>query len=194
MYLASCAVPQVALADCAHEIIDQAYKGSVTRHYSQACYTAAIRIEPVDGSSYSDIDAIIKDAKRADALRVTVAATDARRASTRNEQHAPPPGSTGRVHAAATQRAPSHSPPATLAAGGRNHPAAADSLSASSPPAKASATLLAAPTATPVLEHLAPAHAGDVPVAVIVLGVLATLLVLAGLAGAIARRRNRRRA
>ena len=64
MYLASCAVPQVALADCAHEIIDQAYKGSVTRHYSQACYSAAIRIEPVDGSSYSDIDAIIKDAKQ----------------------------------------------------------------------------------------------------------------------------------
>ena len=200
MYLASCAVPQVALADCAHEIIDQAYKGSVTRHYSQACYTAAIRIEPVDGSSYSDIDAIIKDAKRADALRVTASAAGPGAPSARRRRDTRPPEvSTSRpatppATLAATQRAPSHSPPATLAVGGRNHPAAADSLPASSPPAKASATLLAAPTATPVLEHLAPAHAGDVPVAVIVLGVLATLLVLAGLAGAIARRRNRRRA
>jgi hypothetical protein len=40
-----------------------------------------------------------------------------------------------------------------------------------------------------VLDRLAPAHADDVPVPVIVLGVLAVLLVLAGLAGAIVRRR-----
>jgi hypothetical protein len=43
-----------------------------------------------------------------------------------------------------------------------------------------------------VLDRLAPAHAGDVPVAVIVLGVLAALLVLAGIAGAILRRRSAR--
>ncbi len=63
------AVPSAAFADCGHEIIDQAYKGKITKHYSQACYNTAIRIEPVDGSSYSDIDSIIRDAKRADALR-----------------------------------------------------------------------------------------------------------------------------
>ena len=62
------AVPSAAFADCGHEIIDQAYKGKITKHYSQACYNTAIRIEPVDGSSYSDIDSIIRDAKRADAL------------------------------------------------------------------------------------------------------------------------------
>ena len=53
-------------------------------------------------------------------------------------------------------------------------------------------TLLGAPSATPVLDRLAPAHAGDLPVAVIVLGVLAILLVLAGVAGAILRRRANR--
>jgi hypothetical protein len=51
-------------------------------------------------------------------------------------------------------------------------------------------TELGAPSATPVLDHLAPAHAGDLPVAVIVLGVLAALLVLAGIAGALLRRRS----
>ena len=53
-------------------------------------------------------------------------------------------------------------------------------------------TLLGAPSATPVLDRLAPAHAGDLPVAVIVLGVLAGLLVLAGVAGAVLRRRASR--
>jgi hypothetical protein len=53
-------------------------------------------------------------------------------------------------------------------------------------------TLLGAPSATPVLDRLAPAHAGDLPVAVIVLGVLAILLVLAGVAGAVLRRRANR--
>ena len=67
--VAALAVPTTAFADCAHDIIDQAYKGQITKHYSQACYNAAIRIEPVDGSSYSDIDSIIRAAKRADALR-----------------------------------------------------------------------------------------------------------------------------
>ena len=68
------AVPSAAFADCGHDIIDQAYKGKITKHYSQACYNTAIRIEPVDGSSYSDIDSIIRDAKRADALRARDAA------------------------------------------------------------------------------------------------------------------------
>ncbi len=67
-------MPTTAFADCAHDIIDQAYKGQITKHYSQACYNAAIRIEPVDGSSYSDIDSIIRAAKRNDALRVRDAA------------------------------------------------------------------------------------------------------------------------
>ena len=152
-------MPQIALADCAHEIVAQAYTGSVTRHYSQGCYAAAIRIEPVDGSSYSDLDAIIKDAKRADALRVAVAATDARRASTRNEQHAPPPGTTRSRSRRSTHRAPPPSPPTMLAAGGRNRPAAAERLSASPPPTQVSETLLGAPPGTPLLGHLAPAHA-----------------------------------
>ena len=72
--VAALAVPTTAFADCAHDIIDQAYKGQITKHYSQACYNAAIRIEPVDGSSYSDIDSIIRAAKRNDALRARDAA------------------------------------------------------------------------------------------------------------------------
>jgi hypothetical protein len=43
-----------------------------------------------------------------------------------------------------------------------------------------------------VLDHLAPAHAGDLPVAVIVLGVLASMLVVAGIGGAVLRRRSTR--
>ncbi len=66
--VAALAIPSAAFADCAHEIIDQAYQGKITKTYSQACYNAAIKIEPVDGSSYSDIDSIIKDAKHAAAL------------------------------------------------------------------------------------------------------------------------------
>ena len=63
------AVPSAALADCGHEIIDQAYKGKITKHFSQACYNQAIRIEPVDGSSYSDIDSIIRCQARRCAAR-----------------------------------------------------------------------------------------------------------------------------
>jgi hypothetical protein len=197
-YLASCALPPVAFGDCAHEIIDQAYKGSITRHYSQDCYTAAIRIEPVDGSSYSDIDAIIKDAKRADALRIAISAARTGGANTGHVQHTRPP-QTAMPGAAASpaarttnHREPPPSPRTMLAEGSRDRPAAAVRHPAASPPAKVGVTPLDAPSATPVLQRLAPAHAGDVPLAVIVLGVLATLLVLAGLAGAIARRRARR--
>jgi hypothetical protein len=181
------AVPSAALADCSHEIIDQAYKGKITKHYSQACYNQAIKIEPVDGSSYSDIDSIIRDAKRADALRA-----DASVVST-------PTGTdnaarTQSGHRSSSSPATTVKPPGTAAVGGGRTPAKATSLVVTQPKTTTAAdrTLLGAPSATPVLDHLAPAHAGDLPVAVIVLGALASLLVLAGIAGAILRRRATR--
>jgi len=198
VYLASCVVPQAALGDCAHEIIDEAYKGSITRHYSQGCYNAAIRIEPVDGSSYSDLDAIITDAKRADALRVATSAAKAESVNIRHERHARPLQTTmPRPATSPAADEPKHrvlslSPLTLLAGGGRIRPGEVVRRPAASPPTKGGVTLLDAPSATPVLERLAPAHAGDIPLAVIALGVLMALLALAGLTGAIVRRRARR--
>lgn len=182
------AVPSAAFADCSHEIIDQAYKGKITKHYTQACYNAAIRIEPVDGSSYSDIDAIIKAAKRDDALR----ARDSSVVSTPSGSGTSPRTQSGHGGRALTATSRS-TPPGTAAVGGGRTHAKAAALSQSHTTATAPApTELGAPSATPVLDHLAPAHAGDLPVAVIVLGVLASLLLLAGVAGAILRRRGTR--
>ncbi|MDX6580472.1 MAG: hypothetical protein QOJ47_2021, partial [Gaiellales bacterium] len=85
--------------------------------------------------------------------------------------------------------------PGSAAVGGGRIPANGTSLVVTRPKTtttSADRTLLGAPSATPVLDHLAPAHAGDLPVAVIVLGALASLLVLAGIAGAILRRRATR--
>jgi hypothetical protein len=182
------AIPSAAFADCSHEIIDQAYKGKITQHYSQACYNAAIRIEPVDGSSYSDIDSIIKDAKRADALR----ARDASAVSTPSGSGDSPRTQSGSPHGTgALTSAATGSPGTGSVGGGRTHakPAAlSQSHTTSTPPT----TELGAPSATPVLDHLAPAHAGDLPVAVIVLGVLASMLVVAGIGGAVLRRRSAR--
>jgi hypothetical protein len=183
------AVPSAAFADCSHEIIDQAYKGKITKHYTQTCYNAAISIEPVDGSSYSDIDSIIKDAKRADALRVR----DASVVSTPSGSSDSPRTQSGnhRRTGALTRTALPPPPGTATVGGGRTHakPAA---LSQSQTTTTPETTELGAPSATPVLDHLAPAHAGDLPVAVIVLGVLASLLVLAGIAGAVLRRRSTR--
>lgn len=186
------AVPSAAFADCGHDIIDQAYKGKITKHYSQACYNTAIRIEPVDGSSYSDIDSIIRDAKRADALRArdaAVVSTPAGNSDTPRTQSGNHSSSTG----ASTTPVVSTPPDTGTVGGGRTHTAApaalANTQTTSTSP---DTTELGAPSATPVLDHLAPAHAGDLPVAVIVLGVLAGLLVLAGIAGAILRRRSTR--
>jgi hypothetical protein len=186
--LAVLVVPSAAFADCAHDIIDQAYKGKITKHYSQVCYNAAIKIEPVDGSSYSDIDSIIKAAKHVDAL----SARDSQAVST-------PSGSSNAVRSlnANSQTAPPASTPTTAhstisVGGGRVPPASASKPAQTTTPAAPGATSLGAPSATPVLDRLAPAHAGDVPVAVIVLGVLAVLLVLAGVAGAVVRRRSSR--
>jgi hypothetical protein len=178
------AVPSAAFADCSHEIIDQAYKGKITKHYTQACYNAAIRIEPVDGSSYSDIDSIIKDAKRADALR----SRDASVASTPSGSSDSPRTQSGNNHRSTS--AP-RSPGNATVGGGRTHakPAALSQSHTTSTPAT---TDLGAPSATPVLDRLAPAHAGDLPVAVIVLGVLASMLVVAGIGGAVLRRRSAR--
>jgi hypothetical protein len=185
--VAALAVPSAAFADCSHEIIDQAYKGKITQHYSQACYSAAIRIEPVDGSSYSDIDSIIRDAKRADALRDRDAAV----VSTPTGNGNAPRTQSGNSRAStATSSAPAVKPPGTAAVGGGRTPAQPSALVSTQP--KPETTELGAPSATPVLDRLAPAHAGDLPVAVIVLGVLAGLLVLAGIAGAILRRRATR--
>ena len=181
------AVPSAAFADCSHEIIDQAYKGKITQHYSQACYNAAIRIEPVDGSSYSDIDSIIKDAKRADALR----ARDASVVSTPSGSSDSPRTQSGNHRGTGALTSPGVTSPGAAVGGGRTHakPAAlSQSHTTSTPPT----TELGAPSATPVLDHLAPAHAGDLPVAVIVLGVLASMLVLAGIGGAVLRRRSAR--
>jgi hypothetical protein len=191
------AVPSAAFADCGHEIIDQAYKGKITKHYSQACYNTAIRIEPVDGSSYSDIDSIIRDAKRADALR----ARDASVVSTPSESSDAPrtqlgnhTGSTALSSAPVKVPATSTPPDTASVGGGRTHakPAALSGTHTSTTTTAAETTELGAPSATPVLDRLAPAHAGDLPVAVIVLGVLASLLVLAGVAGAVLRRRSAR--
>jgi hypothetical protein len=181
------AIPSAAFADCSHEIIDQAYKGKITKHYSQACYNAAIRIEPVDGSSYSDIDSIIKDAKRADALR----ARDASVVSTPSGSGDTPRTQSGNKRNPNAVATAVSSPGTAAVGGGRTHakPAALSQSQTTSTPAT---TDLGAPSATPVLDHLAPAHAGDLPVAVIVLGVLAGLLVLAGIAGAVLRRRSAR--
>jgi hypothetical protein len=179
------AVPSAAFADCSHEIIDQAYKGKITKHYTQACYNAAIRIEPVDGSSYSDIDSIIKDAKRADALR----ARDTSVVSTPSGSSDSPRTQSGNPHRAGAPVVAS--PGSATVGGGRTHakPAAlSQSHTTSTPPT----TELGAPSATPVLDRLAPAHAGDLPVAVIVLGVLASMLVVAGIGGAVLRRRSTR--
>jgi hypothetical protein len=181
------AVPSAAFADCSHEIIDQAYKGKITQHYSQACYNAAIRIEPVDGSSYSDIDSIIKDAKRADALRVR----DASVVSTPSGSSDSPRTQSGNRRSTSALTSPVAPPGSATVGGGRTHakPAAlSQSHTTSTPPT----TELGAPSATPVLDHLAPAHAGDLPVAVIVLGVLASMLVVAGIGGAVLRRRSTR--
>jgi hypothetical protein len=192
--VAALAVPSAAFADCAHQIIDQAYQGKITGTYSQACYNAAIKIEPVDGSSYSDIDSIIKDAKRAAALAaqdskvVSVPTTTGE--SPRN-QYAHSPTSATTVSTSVTTTGGTK--PTALALGGRvDPPSSSGTGSATATPSAPSATLLGAPSATPVLDRLAPAHAGDVPVAVIVLGVLAALLVLAGIAGAVLRRRSAR--
>jgi hypothetical protein len=184
------AVPSAAFADCSHEIIDQAYKGKITQHYTQACYNAAIRIEPVDGSSYSDIDSIIKDAKRADALR----ARDASVVSTPSGSSDSPRTQSGnrRNSTTAVPPAPVITSPGTATVGGGRTHAKPAALSQSQTTTTPETTELGAPSATPVLDHLAPAHAGDLPVAVIVLGVLASLLVLAGVAGAILRRRSAR--
>ena len=185
------AVPSAALADCSHEIIDQAYKGKITKHYSQACYNAAIRIEPVDGSSYSDIDSIIRDAKRRDAL----AARDSAAVSTPSDSSTAPRTQAGnsRSGAKTSSRPVTATPPGTAEVGGGRTYAKPSGLSATQPATTTpETTLLGAPSATPVLDHLAPAHAGDLPVAVIVLGVLASLLVAAGVAGAILRRRSTR--
>jgi hypothetical protein len=182
--VAALAVPSAAFADCSHEIIDQAYKGKITKHYSQACYSAAIRIEPVDGSSYSDIDSIIRDAKRADALRDRDAAV----VSTPTGNGNAPRTQSGNSRASTS--APAVTPPGTADVGGGRTPAQPSALVSTQP--KPEPTELGAPSATPVLDRLAPAHAGDLPVAVIVLGVLAGLLVLAGTAGAILRRRGTR--
>ncbi len=187
------AVPSAAFADCSHEIIDQAYKGKITKHYSQACYSAAIKIEPVDGSSYSDIDSIIRDAKRADALR---AQQDAAAVSTPGGSSPAPRTQSGTPRSSTVADASDRPRPATAAVGGgRTHakPAAlAVTQTAPTATTAVQTTELGAPSATPVLDHLAPAHAGDLPLAVIVLGVLAGLLVLAGIAGAVLRRRATR--
>ncbi|HEY1479366.1 MAG TPA: hypothetical protein VGF46_05020 [Gaiellales bacterium] len=187
--LAVLVVPSAAFADCAHDIIDQAYKGKITKHYSQACYNAAIKIEPVDGSSYSDIDSIIKAAKHVDALSARDSqavstpsgSSNAARSLNANSQTAPAVTST-----------PTTAPSTISVGGGRVPPASSSKPTQTTTPAAPEATSLGAPSATPVLDRLAPAHAGDVPVAVIVLGVLAVLLVLAGVAGAIVRRRSSR--
>ena len=184
------AVPSAALADCSHEIIDQAYKGKITKHYSQACYNQAIKIEPVDGSSYSDIDSIIRDAKRADALRDSAASAVSTPTGTGNGGARTQSGHRSSSTPSATVKSPG-----SAAVGGGRTPAKGTSLVVTRPKtttAAADRTLLGAPSATPVLDHLAPAHAGDLPVAVIVLGALASLLVLAGIAGAILRRRATR--
>jgi hypothetical protein len=190
-------VPSAALADCAHDIIDQAYKGKITGTYSQACYNAAIKIEPVDGSSYSDLDSVIKSAKHVAALAAESKATSTPTTTTE----------TPRTQVAKT-RATTTAPPVStvvttkaetaIVGGGRVAPAthtgsattpSKPTATVSTTPAAPEATLLGAPSATPVLDRLAPAHADQVPVAVIVLGVLAALLVLAGVAGAVLRRR-----
>jgi hypothetical protein len=183
------AVPSAAFADCSHEIIDQAYKGKITKHYTQACYNAAIRIEPVDGSSYSDIDSIIKDAKRADALRVRDASVVA---TPSGSSDSPRTQSGNHRRTSALTTTPLPPPPGTATVGGGRTHAKPAALSQSQTTTTPETTELGAPSATPVLDHLAPAHAGDLPVAVIVLGVLASLLVLAGIAGAVLRRRSTR--
>jgi hypothetical protein len=186
------AVPSAAFADCGHDIIDQAYKGKITKHYSQACYNTAIRIEPVDGSSYSDIDSIIRDAKRADALRArdaAVVSTPVGNSDTPRTQSGNHSGSGG----ANSTPVVSTARDTGTVGGGRTHTAAPAALANTQTTSTSPETTeLGAPSATPVLDHLAPAHAGDLPVAVIVLGVLAGLLVLAGIAGAILRRRSTR--
>jgi hypothetical protein len=185
------AVPSAALADCSHEIIDQAYKGKITKHYSQACYNQAIKIEPVDGSSYSDIDSIIRDAKRNDALRDGAASAISTPTGTGNASRTQSGHRSSSLPATTT----SARSPGSAAVGGGRIPANGTSLVVTRPKTtttSADRTLLGAPSATPVLDHLAPAHAGDLPVAVMVLGALASLLVLAGIAGAILRRRATR--
>jgi hypothetical protein len=187
------AVPSAAFADCGHEIIDQAYKGKITKHYSQACYNTAIRIEPVDGSSYSDIDSIIRDAKRADALRTrdaSVVSTPSASSDAPRTQLGNHSGSTAVVKVPVTSTAPD----TASVGGGRTHakPAALSGTHTTKTTQAAETTKLGAPSATPVLDRLAPAHAGDLPVAVIVLGLLAGLLVLAGVVGAVLRRRSAR--
>ena len=190
--VAALAVPTTAFADCAHDIIDQAYKGRITSHYSQACYNAAIRIEPVDGSSYSDIDSIIRAAKRNDALRVRDAAVVSQPVTSKDTPRTP------QAHQQTTTPATKPPPPGTATVGGGRDYSGNVSTStggtsgSTATPDSGNVTLLGAPSATPVLDRLAPAHAGDLPVAVIVLGVLAILLVLAGVAGAILRRRANR--
>ena len=190
--VAALAVPTTAFADCAHDIIDQAYKGQITKHYSQACYNAAIRIEPVDGSSYSDIDSIIRAAKRNDALRARDAAVVSQPVTSKDTPRTP------QAHQQPTTVAVKPPPPGTaLVGGGRDYTGNVSTTSSGGTSSGTQAdtgkvTLLGAPSATPVLDRLAPAHAGDLPVAVIVLGVLAILLVLAGVAGAVLRRRANR--
>jgi hypothetical protein len=194
--VAALAIPSAAFADCAHDIIDQAYKGTITKTYSQACYNAAIKIEPVDGSSYSDIDSIIRNAKHLAALATTdskvVSVPTTTNEIARNLNAHPQTSATTTASVSTT----TPSEPSGLAGGGRVDPPSGSSATGKtatpSTPSAPSPTLLGEPSATPVLDRLAPAHAGDVPIAVIVLGVLAALLVLAGATGAILRRRANR--
>jgi cobalamin biosynthesis Mg chelatase CobN len=209
--------PQAALAkSCADQIIEQAYQGRITGHFSQACYRAAIAKEGPDTQTYTDVDSTIRAAMTRDKLLASAAVAQTTTSALSSTQSRTPAAVTAKTHAHthSTPASPPASPPPASPPPAKHHPAKQQH-----PPAKHHASTQQTQTAVPVsasssgsgsgdggsgqahasgpipglMQSVAPSTATGMPVAVIVLGALSLLLVLAGLAGLVIRRRLDRR-
>jgi cobalamin biosynthesis Mg chelatase CobN len=162
----------------ADQIVNQAYKGSVSAHHTQACYRRALGSLDKDTSGYTDVPQVIQAAMlrdaRADARKARGAKPSATRSTpTGTWSTAPRTGTRSGGGAASSTgrhaRKQRHRTTSTSTAGGVD---------------------TGTTTELHRLLQRAP-RGGDsgVPLPVIVLGVLAAALVLGGLAGLVIRRR-----
>jgi len=163
------AAPLASAASCnTTEIYNQAYRGKITGHFSQACLRQAIRDETDEMKTYSNVDAVINSALLTNSF--------VHKYNKSNRNQVQPTQSTDDGSSVAPSGGSSGGGSAPLSRGG-------SSSQIISPPSQPTSVVSRA------LASAAPAKADDIPGPIILLGVLTGLFVLGGLGSYLLRRR-----
>jgi len=191
--LAALAVPAPALAGCGTDVLNEllANGGAIPAYHTQGCYGDALSLLGEDAKVYTNYESVIRASMRRDRVvdrKISATGeptTDEPRTTAATGDRPGPSGSTTTTAPATTTTAPATTDESPDSATSTTDESAEPSATLGEPPGSDGVV-------SGALEAAGPERVDQVPLPVIVLGVMAAMLIAAGVLSTYLRRRTAR--